>query len=115
MRNPALRVWLSVKRRTLDVNIFIPSIKVDVLHRRRLTRQAILDAHLWEVWRQDKIDVLSAHWPHTHHGKSAESSHGAGVVVAGNAVYVGVEQRRDVVVAKVRRQAGTASIVEEKD
>lgn len=61
--SPTLRIRLAVKRRILDVNVLIRSIKVDVFHSYRLARQSVLNADLREIGRQDEIDILSAHWP----------------------------------------------------
>ena len=115
MRNPVLAIRLPIELRTLDIDILIPSIEVHILHRRRLARQAVLDANLREIRRQDEIDVLSAHGPQAHHGEGAKGAHGAGVVVSRDAVDLCVELGGNVVVAKVRGQAGAAGVVEEED
>lgn len=91
MRDPVLGIWLPVELRALDVNVLIGAIKVDVLHCRRLARQPVLDADLGEIRRQDEVYVLSSHGPQTHHGESAECTHGAGVIITGDAVYIGIE------------------------
>lgn len=115
MRDPVLRIQLPVELSTLYINVLVTSIKVDVLHRRRLARQSVLDADLGEERWQDEVDVLSAHWPQAHHGQSAKGTHGTGIVVTGDTIHTGIELRGDVVVGKVRRQAWTTSIVEQED
>lgn len=76
VRDPVLGVLLSVERGTLDVNILVVCVEVDVPDRGCLAGDGMRKVDLREEGRHDKIDILSAHRPHSHHGQRAERGHG---------------------------------------
>lgn len=102
MRQPRLRIRLTIQFRTLDVNVLVACVEADVANRGGVAIQRIRDAHFWEEGRNDEIHVLAAHGEEAHHRQRGEAAHCARVVVAGDAADGVVEAAGDVLVGVLR-------------
>ena len=102
MLQPILRVRFPVQRGLLDINVLIRRVEIDVLDRRRLTRDFVLHADLFEKRRRDEIHILPRVRKRPHHRQRQERAHGAAVVVARQSADRVVELRRDVVMRALR-------------
>lgn len=114
MSYPAPRVWLSIQRRTLDVDIPVIRIEIHVPDRRRVASKGIGDVDLGEERRDDQIHVLPAHGIQPHHRQRREACHRPGVVVPRNAAEGVVETPRDVLVRVLRGKTGSPRVVEDE-
>lgn len=109
--DPVLSVRLAVKRCALDVNIIVGRVKVDIANRGRLACDGVLDADTTEVWRRDKIDILSRVREESHHAEGDERAHCATVVVARQTGHSRRKELRDVKVAALGGKRRTSSVV----
>lgn len=96
MSNPILRIVHTIQLRALYVYVLIAAIEVDIPDRRGFIRLRVSKADGGEERRGDEIDVLTWVREQAKDREDGEASHGAGVVVAGEAGGGGVEMGWDI-------------------
>ena len=111
MVDPILSVSHSVQRRALDVNSLVRRIEAHVPYLCRLSGRWTRHAHAFEIWRGDKIDVLTWVGEKPHHGESDEAAHGSRVVVTREAGSGSVKVSRDVGMRAVGGSTGASGVV----
>ena len=111
MVDPILGVVLSVQRRRLDVDVLVGGIEVQVPNRCRLVSQGVSDRNALEIWRGDKVDVLTRIREQSHHRECNEGAHGSAIVVSRKTSIRRSEEPWDVEVRPKSRKSGPASVV----
>ena len=96
MIDPILCIGFSIQCRGLDVYIFIRGVKIDVSDGCGFVRKRGGDRSRFEVWRYNKIDVLTWIGKEPHHAESHEGAHGTRVVVTRQSVVCGGKERWNV-------------------
>lgn len=111
MGKPVLGVRDAVEGRTLDVNVLVFGIEVDVSNCGGFSREFVGDAHFLEKGRRDEVDVLARVGKYAHHGQCGETAHGSAIVVAGNSAIRVVELRWDVGVCSLCALTGSPGVM----
>lgn len=111
MGEPVLGVGYAVEGRTLDVNVLVFGIEVDVSNCCGFSREFVGDAHFLEKGRRDEVDVLARVGKYAHHGQCGETAHGSAIVVAGNSAIRVVELRWDVGVCSLCALTGSPGVM----
>lgn len=109
--DPIVGKGLPIQSRTLDVDILIRRVEIDVADRGHIARELVRGADLLEKRRRDEVDVLARVRKRPHHRQSYKAPHTAAVVVARDACGRCVELAGDVGVDALCGLGGTAGIV----
>ena len=70
MADPIPWPWFVIPLGTLDIDGPVTRIEIDVADSGDLSSKGISNADFFEVRWSDQVNVLTGHWPQTHHAQN---------------------------------------------